>query len=537
MSELHRVLIVDDDPLVRGALEAVLAPENYELELVSSGPEALGRAAALMPDLVLLDVKMPGMDGFEVCRRLRADPLLAEVPVLMITTLDDHSSRLRGIEAGADDFISKPLDDAELTARVRTILRLDRYRRLLAERTQRENAEEVLAQRVTQLALLNKIGGRIAAMLELDTLLAEAVHLVRDFGYPHVALFTRDQEQGDLVLRASAGNSTPRLALGRRVATGQGMVGWSAAFGEKLLVNDLSVGSPNFDSSSDEMSTLSELCVPLRLGSEVVGVLDVRCPLRNAFDESDVMVMETLADTIATAINNAELYEAERAARKRLRDLAGYLETERERERTYIAREIHDEFGQALTALNMDIAWLAKHLPAEMPELLNKVNATSDLVESTISMVRRIATDLRPGILDHLGLVAAIEWQAQDVAGRAGFDCHLILDDQEPDLDPDLVTAVFRIFQETLTNVARHAGATRVCVESRAEPDDLVLVVTDNGRGITERQRSDPKSLGLIGMQERARLWGGDVTFREVSGGGTTVTLRVPRVNGNGRRR
>ena len=265
---------------------------------------------------------------------------------------------------------------------------------------------------------------------------------------------------------------------------------------------------------SGELPALAELSVPLRLGGEVIGVLDVQSPQLNAFNESEVMVMETLADTIATAMHNAQLYEAERAARKRLRDLASYLETARERERTYIAREIHDEFGQALTALKMDAVWLAKHLPADMPDLLEKATVMSQLVDSTISMVRRIATDLRPGILDHLGLVAAIEWQAQEVASRAGFECQLILDDQEPDLDPDLATAIFRIFQETLTNVARHAGATSVRVELSTKTEELVLVVQDNGRGITERQRLDPKSLGLIGMQERARLLEGGVAFQ-----------------------
>jgi signal transduction histidine kinase len=144
-------------------------------------------------------------------------------------------------------------------------------------------------------------------------------------------------------------------------------------------------------------------------------------------------------------------------------------------------------------------------------------------------MVRHIATDLRPGVLDHLGLVAAIEWQAQEVARRADFDCELLLGDPELDLDPDLETAVFRIFQETLTNVARHAGATKVCVSLEARSDELVLIVQDNGRGITKEQTSAPQSLGLIGMQERARSWGGDVTFQATAGQGTTVTVHVPR--------
>jgi CheY-like chemotaxis protein len=132
------ILIVDDTPAGRETLRALLALPDYRLELAASGPEALAQAALSMPDLILLDVMMPGMDGFEVCRRLRADPQLAEVPVIMVTALDDRESRLAGIEAGADDFVSKPFDRAELRARVRTITRLNRYRKLLSERAQFE---------------------------------------------------------------------------------------------------------------------------------------------------------------------------------------------------------------------------------------------------------------------------------------------------------------------------------------------------------------------------------------------------------------
>ncbi len=134
MAYKSTVLIVDDEPSARDTLEALLYREGYDLAFASDGPEALEKAASLTPDVILLDVMMPGMDGFEVCRRLRADPLLAESPVIMVTALDDRDSRLRGIEAGADDFVSKPFDRVELRARVRTTTRLNRYRRLLTER-------------------------------------------------------------------------------------------------------------------------------------------------------------------------------------------------------------------------------------------------------------------------------------------------------------------------------------------------------------------------------------------------------------------
>jgi len=129
------ILIVDDEPLGREALEALLTGHGYNLAFAGDGPQALAKAAELAPDLILLDVMMPGMDGFEVCQHLRADSILVDVPVIMVTALDDRDSRVRGIEAGADDFVTKPFDPTELRARVRTVTRLNRYRRLLAERT------------------------------------------------------------------------------------------------------------------------------------------------------------------------------------------------------------------------------------------------------------------------------------------------------------------------------------------------------------------------------------------------------------------
>ena len=160
----------------------------------------------------------------------------------------------------------------------------------------------------------------------------------------------------------------------------------------------------------------------------------------------------------------------------------------------------------------------------------------SDLIDSIVQTVRRVATELRPGLLDHVGLTAAIEWQIQEFAERTGIACDLYLGEEELALDADLATAIFRIFQETLTNVARHAGATKVGVELQDRSGELVLIVWDNGRGLTESQVRDPRSLGLLGMRERIRAWGGDITFQGVQERGTTVTLRVRRPSARGGR-
>jgi signal transduction histidine kinase len=217
-----------------------------------------------------------------------------------------------------------------------------------------------------------------------------------------------------------------------------------------------------------------------------------------------------------------------RRSTDQLRELSARLESVREEERTHIARVIHDELGQTLTGLKMDVAWLQRHLDPQQPALLEKTQAMSDLIDTTIQTVRRISSELRPGILDDLGLVATIEWQLQEFQTRSGIQGKLVSALEETTLDADGATAAFRIFQEILTNVARHAQATQVEVTLEESAAFLTLRVQDNGRGMTESEIHSPKSIGLLGMQERARLRAGEVQFQGAPGKGTTVTVRLP---------
>jgi len=215
-------------------------------------------------------------------------------------------------------------------------------------------------------------------------------------------------------------------------------------------------------------------------------------------------------------------------SREELRNLTAYLESVREQERTSIAREIHDELAQSLTALKMDLAWLDNKLPRDQIPLVDKMHAMSELIDSIIQTVKRISAALRPGILDDLGLVAAIEWQAEEFQNRTGINCRFIVNPDDLTVDQDRSTAIFRIFQETLTNIARHASASLVSVDLLEEAGSLLLRVIDNGIGITEEEIHDHKSFGLIGMRERVYPWGGRVDIKGISGQGTTVEVSVP---------
>jgi len=230
---------------------------------------------------------------------------------------------------------------------------------------------------------------------------------------------------------------------------------------------------------------------------------------------------------IASDLSEMKRAEQElRASSEQLRNLAAHLLSVREEERARISREVHDELGQALTAVKMDLAWLAGRLPRRNGQMLKRIRSTRQLADDIIQSIRRISTELRPAVLD-LGLAEAVEWQVQEFQTRSGIQCTVRLLTREV-VASNASTAMFRIFQETLTNVARHAKATRTEVVLQKQQDWLVLLIRDNGRGFDQADPSLSKSLGLLGMRERAAILGGRVNISSAPGKGTTVTAWIP---------
>jgi PAS domain S-box-containing protein len=227
-----------------------------------------------------------------------------------------------------------------------------------------------------------------------------------------------------------------------------------------------------------------------------------------------------------TAQKQAE--EALHRSREELRALAARLQEVREEERTVLAREIHDELSGTLTALKMDLALLPNRADKDRDLFLEKLNSMAGLIDGTLARVRTIATELRPIVLDKFGLVAAIEWLIGEFEDRSGVRCETRLPTEVIPLDPEASTAVFRILQEALTNVARHAHANKVVVELGSEAGSLILTVSDNGKGIDEQTIRAADSIGLLGMRERARSFGGTAEVTRSPGGGTLVSVRIP---------
>jgi PAS domain S-box-containing protein len=225
-----------------------------------------------------------------------------------------------------------------------------------------------------------------------------------------------------------------------------------------------------------------------------------------------------------------------RLAHDELRGLAQAMHEVREAERTRIARELHDELGQALTALKMDVDLLGGALPADRPDLAERIEAMRGLLDSTVATTRRISADLRPLVLDDLGLGAAAEWLVQGFSQRTQIPCSLHVDPSCGQLGEPYASALFRIMQESLTNVARHARATKVSVRLERRGDDAVLTVLDDGVGMDRSARPNPRSFGLRGIGERALLLGGSAEIASRPGAGTTLVARIPLAGDGGRR-
>ncbi|MFI5251255.1 MAG: response regulator [Bacteroidota bacterium] len=257
----------------------------------------------------------------------------------------------------------------------------------------------------------------------------------------------------------------------------------------------------------------------------------------------DYILKQSLKRLPSAVLSVLEKKEAERHKReierqlflsnRQLRALSARLQMVREEERTQIAREIHDELGQTLTGLRLDLAYLEGKLKlygqVDKEILDSQIQSMSSLVDSSIQTVRRIATELRPQVLDDLGLIPALEWQTAEFQSRTKIQCTLKSNLEDVKLDQNYSTALFRILQESLTNVARHSSANKVSVKLHVNAKTITLSISDNGKGIAENEIPSLKSLGILGMRERALLLGGKLNITGKRGRGTTIFVEIPR--------
>jgi len=301
------------------------------------------------------------------------------------------------------------------------------------------------------------------------------------------------------------------------------------------------------------LHSVSTVVAPLIVEDRVLGVLVLHFDRNQRFDSAEEDFLMALSSQCSQALERAKNVAAEIRARKdleqfnaeleqrvaqrtaqlksshdQLRALAARLQDAREEERTRISREVHDVIGQYMTALKMSVSMLGRRLEKEQSQAASRIQDINQLLDEAIKSVRKVATELRPSILDDMGLVAALEWYVADFAARTNMICEFKCSESHIPMDADRATALYRLVQEALTNVARHAEATHIKVVLYEEEGVLHAQIKDNGRGITAEELSGRKSLGLVGMLERVQVFAGELKFEGRPGEGTTVSVTVP---------
>lgn len=322
-----------------------------------------------------------------------------------------------------------------------------------------------------------------------------------------------------------------RYSRGIVFPAGTGLPGNILLKRKPLWVEDLSCLSEAYPraAAARKYKIKAAFGVPIVLGIGKVFAVTVFAMKKIGKENRALVRMVTeVVSHLAPVFKHREAEEKIRLSREQLRSLSAYFQTTLENERKFIASEVHDELGQTLTALKMDISWIKEKLPDNEKKLISKADETLSLVDDCIKTVQKISHRLRPGLVDSIGFVAAAEWYLREYQSRSGINCEYIADIEEGILNQDFSDALYRIFQEALTNVSRHAGASKVQVKLVRKNGNIALEVRDNGRGITKKQIESPSAIGIVGMMERAEYLGGRCEISGISGAGTTVKVTMP---------
>ncbi len=408
--------------------------------------------------------------------------------------------------------------------------------------TKRKRAENALRQRHRELALLNQAGQAFSSTLDLDrvfvTILEEVRRLMRVIA---CSIWLIDAQTGELVCQQSSGPKN-EIVRGWRLSPGEGIAGWVARNGVSLIVSD-TLSDERYVRAVDQKTGLrlrSIATIPLRVKQDVIGVLQVVDTALARFDTQDLALLEPLVAAASIAIENARLYTAERAAREQLRALNVRLTETEEAERKRLARELHDQAGQNLTALSINLKILQTQIPSAVddPELVDQLFTrlldTSNLVNDITTRIRNVMDDLRPPALEEYGLVPALHWYGDEFSTRMNVAVTVHDPEAASRLPSSVEMGLFRIAQEALTNVARHARATQVEItvqEMVQERGRVVrLVIADDGIGFAPQRPLQPgerQRWGLQTMAERAEAMGGACYVESAPGKGTSVIVEV----------
>jgi len=478
-----KILIVEDDIVIARDIEKILLGLGYSTcTVISIGKRILPKIEKEKPDLVLMDIMFQDeVRGIELARKVRER---LDIPVVYLTAHSDRSIVKEAKITEPFGYILKPVGEKDLEITIEMALHrhtMEKKFRSGVKQALRasENRYRQLVENISEGIVMQDRRGKITYVNDR---------------FLDLIGFEEDEVLGKPITKFLAGGLLKKKEVDK---TGKGddfkkfsEISWKRKDGERVFT----IHSPNpvYNDKGQHKGTVAVLT-----------------------DITDRRQVET------------ELHRS----KEQLRRLSQHLQQVREKESKRIAREIHDELGQQLTALKMDISWLSSRIDPDVEggkEFLKKMNSMSSLVDKTIQTVQKVTAELRPGLLDDLGLVPAIEWLAQEFENQTRIPCRIQLFCELVDIDPDCSTAIFRISQEALTNVTRHAKATRVDISLKEENGALILKIRDNGRGIDADDVFAPSSLGLMGMRERVWPFGGELNISATPKRGTTLTVTLP---------
>ena len=459
---------------------------GYEViaERVESAEEMKAALSGKVWNLILADYQLPRFDAPAALRILQETGL--DIPFILVSGVIGENRAVEMMKAGAHDYILK-------NNMTRLVSVVERELQDASVRHQRKLAE--------------------------DALRTSEERFRRMFEESHVGI-------------ATVGNDSHFQGVNEAFSK---MIGYSEEELKSLTFMDIT-HPDHYENDNKQVARLvtQEIKVYktekryIRKGGKVVWGSLIATAIRDK--EGHLINFLVMVEDIS---NRKKAEEILKESREQLKAFAARLQTIREEERIMISRELHDNLGQSLTALKMRTARLIKILnesgdSVEVQKAISQATEMIKLIETDIDFVRKISSELRPPFLDELGLLPALEWQMHEFSKQSGIECCFNSDIENIDIDPASSVGVFRIFQESLTNILRHANATKVDIRIRSKDQPLILEISDNGIGINEMNLSSKTSLGLLGMRERAVLFGGEVVFLGKPGEGTKVVLTIP---------
>lgn len=534
------ILIVDDIKENLFLIKEILTNIDANLIFAESGLEALSKIKGLDIALALLDVRMPNMNGIELAEKIQNDNSREKIPIIFITAyyLKNDAELEEYYESGAVDHIQKPFRQKILLSKVMVFLELYRQKQQIREQklkientaNELEKTNHSLNKRFAYEQLLSKIAGMAVVVDDIGDFLVTCLSTTGEIlDLCRFLIFEYQRETNTIVntYEWSKTGVSPYKEQLQVISTSLNPY-WT----EKLKSGQIHNFSDIEDIPDEDIKNIfrsqnvhSILAIPLFTKGNYYGSMEFSdCLKHREWTEQDVKFLLAISRIIVAVIERKQAEEELEDSLEQLHQLTKYIEKVREEERLTISRELHDDLGQALTAVKIDLGIIRQSVSDKEAE--GRIIKTAALVSDTIKTVQRITFQLRPTIIDDLGLEAGIDWYTKEFSERNEIEIILNID-SDIVISSDVSLVIFRIMQESLTNISRHAQASKIEIQLTKKKNNIILLITDNGIGITARQLKLKTSFGIIGMKERADSIGGTLDVYN-HGLGTSTKLVFP---------